>query len=87
MQLFLKAVPIILKLFSKAKGCLLFSNYSRNNSPKHTYHTVSSQQIMQEFPTILDGHIKTMEGVTFLLALTDGVKPLCVKVPQIIPFA
>ena len=36
MQLFLGAVPIILRLFSKARGHLLFSNYSRNNLPKPT---------------------------------------------------
>ena len=34
MQLFLGAVPITLRLFSKARGYLLFSNYSRNNLPK-----------------------------------------------------
>ena len=34
MQLFLEAVPIILKLLFKARGHLLFSNYSRNNLPK-----------------------------------------------------
>ena len=34
MQLFLEAMPIILKLFSKARGHLLFSNYFRNNLPK-----------------------------------------------------
>ena len=34
MQLFLGAVPIILRLFSKARGYLLFSNYSQNNLPK-----------------------------------------------------
>ena len=34
MQLFLGAVPIILRLFSKARGCLLFSNYSGNKLPK-----------------------------------------------------
>ena len=37
MQLFLGAVPIILRLFSKARGHLLFSNYSRNNLPKPTH--------------------------------------------------
>ena len=34
MQLFMGAVPIILRLFSKARGHLLFSNYSQNNLPK-----------------------------------------------------
>ena len=36
MQLFLGAVPIFLRLLSKARGHLLFSNYSRNNLPKPT---------------------------------------------------
>ena len=39
MQLFLGAVPIILRLFSKARGHLLFSNYSRNNLPKPSCHS------------------------------------------------
>ena len=42
MQLFLGAVPIILRLFSKARGHLLFSNYSRNNLPKPTDHYIMS---------------------------------------------
>ena len=37
MQLFPGAVPIILKLFSKARGHLLFSNYPWNNLPKPNY--------------------------------------------------
>ena len=36
MQVFLGAVPIILRLFSKARGHLLFSNYSWNNLPEPT---------------------------------------------------
>ena len=40
MQIFLGAVPIVLKLFSKARGHLLFSNYSRNNLPKLTHDIV-----------------------------------------------
>ena len=34
MQLFLEAMPIILRLFPRVRGHLLFSNYSRNNLPK-----------------------------------------------------
>ena len=34
MQLFLEAVHFILRLFPKARGHLLFSNYSQNNLPK-----------------------------------------------------
>ena len=41
MQLFLGAVPIILRLFSKARGHLLFSNYSRNNLPKPNHNLPS----------------------------------------------
>ena len=36
-KLFLGAVPIILRLFSKARRYLLFSNYSQNNLPKPTH--------------------------------------------------
>ena len=36
MQLFLGTLPIILRLFSKVRGHLLFSNYSWNNLPEPT---------------------------------------------------
>ena len=42
MQLFLRAVPIILRLFSKDRGHLLFSNYSWNNLPKPTVGSLVS---------------------------------------------
>ena len=45
MQLFLGAVPIILRLFSKARGHLLFSNYSRNNLPKPKYGTGFQEKV------------------------------------------
>ena len=38
MQLFLRAVPIILRLFSKPRGHLLFSNYSQNNCQSLQLH-------------------------------------------------
>ena len=41
MQLFLGAVPIILRLFSKARGHLLYSNYSRNNLSKPTRDVIT----------------------------------------------
>ena len=47
MQLFLGAVPIILRLFSKARGHLLFSNYSWNNLPKPN-HGVPSMACFTE---------------------------------------
>ena len=51
-----------------------------------TNHTVTLQQIMQEFPTIFDGHIKTMEGEKFHIALTDDARPFYVKAPRVMPF-
>ena len=36
MQLFLEAMPIILRLSPRVRGHLLFLNYSRNNLPKPT---------------------------------------------------
>ena len=45
MQLFLGAVPIILRLFSKARGHLLFSNYSQNNLPKPRDEAVMYEEV------------------------------------------
>ena len=58
-----------------------------NATPVTTNHAVTSQQIMQEFPTVFDGHIKTMEGEKFHIALTDDAEPFCIKAPRVIPFA
>ena len=41
---------------------------------------------MQEFPTVFDGHIKTMEGEKFHIALTDDARPFYVKAPRVMPF-
>ena len=46
MQLFLGAVPTILRLFSKARGHLLFSNYSQNNLPKPTHGAKLSVKLL-----------------------------------------
>ena len=42
---------------------------------------------MQEYPTVFDGLIKTMEGEKFHISLTDNAKPFCVNTPRSIPFA
>lgn len=66
------------------------SNTPSTNSiatPTTINHVVSSQQIMQEFPSVFDGQIKTMEGEKFHIALTDNAKPFCVNTPRAIPFA
>ena len=44
MQLFLGAVPIILRLFSKARRHLLLSNYSWNNLPNPTPESLQHYQ-------------------------------------------
>ena len=53
MQLFLEAVPIIFKLFSKTRGHLLFSNYSQNNLPKPNPRVHSLHLILSESPSPL----------------------------------
>ena len=53
MQLFLGAVPIILRLFSKARGHLLFSNYSWNNlpEPNSNFSAVLKYRQLRSFQT------------------------------------
>ena len=57
------------------------------NAITTTHHVPASQQIMQEFPSVFDGRIQTMEGEKFHIALTDNAKPFCVRAPRAIPFA
>ena len=40
---------------------------------------------MNEFPSVFNGQIKTMEGEKFHITLTDDAKPFCVKSPRAIP--
>lgn len=47
----------------------------------------TSEAIMKEFPTVFDGHIKTMDGEEFHISLTDDAKPFCINTPRSIPFA
>ena len=43
--------------------------------------------IQLEFPSVFDGHIKTMEGEMFHIALTKDAQPFCVNTPRTVPFA
>ena len=54
----------------------------KDNTPVQT-----TDQIMSEFPTVFDGHIRTMPGEKFHISLTDDVFPFCVNTPCTIPFA
>ena len=40
--------------------------------PPSENHTLTSEEIMSEFPTIFDGQITIMEGVKFHISLTDN---------------
>ena len=53
----------------------------KDNTPVPT-----TDQIMSEFPTVLDGHIRTMPGEKFHISMTDDVFPFCVNTPRTIPF-
>ena len=47
----------------------------------------TQEQMIQEFPKVFDGDIKTMEGEQFHIYLTDDAKPFRVSTPRTIPFA
>ena len=50
-------------------------------------HPTTSSDIMNKYPSVFDGQIKTMEGEQFHIALTDDAKPFCVHTSRTIPFA
>ena len=60
MKLFLGAVPIILRLFSKAKRHLLFSNYSRNNLPKPSQQTGQPQSLRLHPATQMSLNVRSL---------------------------
>ena len=42
---------------------------------------------VQEFHTVFDGNINSMEGEEFHIYLTDDARPFCVNTPRSIPYA
>ena len=42
---------------------------------------------VQEFPTVFDGNINSMEGEEFHIYVTDDARPFCVNTPRCIPYA
>ena len=46
----------------------------------------TAQEIMDEFPSVFDGHIRVMEGEQFYITLAEDAVPFCVKTPRTIPF-
>ena len=43
--------------------------------------------LVQEFPSVFDGQIRSMEGETFHIYLVEEAIPFCVKAPRSVPFA
>ena len=60
MQLFLGAEFIILRLFSKVRRYLLFSNYSQNNLPKPTQHQCLIKPKMYAVDGEINQHTKSL---------------------------
>ena len=52
----------------------------------HT-HQVTKEDLINEFPTVFDGQIRTMPGEVFKIVLTEGAKPFCISTPRTIPYA
>ena len=78
-----------------AKGLTILPEHYPNPSRTITPHLAATKtsnpifngDIRCEFPSVFDGHIKTMDGEKFHIALTDDAQPSCVRTPRAIPFA
>ena len=78
-----------------AKSLSILPQYYPHPQPTPTPHlaTTTTDQpvptfdIRREFPTVINGQVKTMEGEKFHIALADDAKPSCVNTPPAVPFA
>ena len=52
-----------------------------------THPLPNMDDLKQEYPTVFDGRIRTMEGEEFHISLTADAKPFCVNTPRSVPFA
>ena len=55
--------------------------------PPSPHSSLDKHSAVQEFPTVFDGNIDSMEGEKFHIYLTDDAKPFCVNTPRSIPYA
>ena len=55
--------------------------------PPDTCLPLDKHSVVQEFPTVFNGNINSMEGEKFHIYLTDDAKPFCVNTPRSIPYA
>jgi transposase InsO family protein len=58
---------------------------SKVKSPK-TVNNLSKEDLINEFPTVFDGVIRTMQGETFKIELSEDARPFQVTTPRTIPF-
>ena len=52
-----------------------------------TASPATREQLINEFPTVFDGTIRTMPGEIFKIVLTADAKPFCVNTPRTLPYA
>ena len=57
-----------------------------NNRPTQP-EQATSEDLIDEFPTVFEDCVKAMEGESFHIELTEEAKPFCVKTPRAIPYA
>ena len=48
---------------------------------------ISEEDLINEFPSVFEGQIRTMEGEKFRITLTDNAQPFCVNTPRFVPYA
>ena len=48
---------------------------------------ITREDLINEFPMVFDGQIRTMPGETFKIELTEDYKPFCVNTPRTIPYS
>ena len=51
------------------------------------HNDIKEEDLINEFPTVFDGQIRTMNGEKVCIKLTDNAKPFCVNTPRFVPYA
>ena len=73
-----------------------YPDHSQGTMTQDSYPTMNVNQVdgspatddlVNQFPTVFDGHIHTMDGEKFSISLQEDAVPFCVKTPRSIPFA
>ena len=48
---------------------------------------IKEEDLINEFPTVFDGQIRTTDGEKFCIKLTDSAESFCVNTPRFVPYA